>query len=165
MGTRPIWLGLETMSAYRSVPPWDIIDSQILAFRGEIAAVGAGLVGAAGDDTLPFWAHCRGADVLLRGEAGTLVKFLGKVGDHRLSKGHRQAARLVREFLAGEALPPDAPEDWLEQCQAWQRRALDCKRGLREAAQVDLARRERTGKNRQHLELRVAVPEPEPAVA
>lgn len=166
-GRAALWIGrgLETMGAYRSVPPWEILDSQVVEFRAEIGAVGAGLVAAAGDDTMPFWDHCRGADALLRARAEAVVEFLGKVGDHRLGRGHREAARLMRDWLAGEKVLADAPEDWVERCQAWQQRTLDLKKGLRVAAQGDAERRERKGKNRTQLQMRVPVAMPGEAVA
>lgn len=151
--------------AYRSVPPWELTDSQVVAFRGELGACAAGLVAAAEDDTLPFWDHCRGADALLRARAGALVEYMGKVGDHRLGRGHREAARLLRAWLAGAAVVGEVPDDWFEACQAWQHRTLELKKGLRAAATGDIERRERKGKNRSQLELRVPILVPGEAVA
>jgi hypothetical protein len=145
------------MEQYKSVPPWGVTDSQVVAFRRELGAVVAGLAAAAKDDTMPFWGHCRGADVWLRVTGGRLAEYLGKVGEHRLSRGHREAFDAVRQFLKAEPLATDAPEQWVEACQDWQRRVLACKRGLAAAAQGELARRRRKGKDREHLQLVVPV--------
>ena len=148
------------METFRSVPPYEIIENQIYGFRQDLGLWFQGIFQAAEDPTLPFGDHCYGCDVKVREAAEKLHAFLGRCGNHRLSREHRNSAQLVREYLQTPPLPhdvgvptdPPLPPLTLH---AWQREMVRLKRGLREVAAEGMKRRAKKGKNRSQLQITV----------
>lgn len=154
------------MDAFKSVPPWEIVDNQIFGFRSDLGLWFKGLLDASTDDTLPFAQHCLGMDADVRSKVGPLVEFLGRVGDHRLAREHRRSAELLREFLASPPLPAEVAEEVVPlvppvTLHNWQRALVRLKKGLREAAAQGMERRARKHKNRSQLQITVPKSEPE----
>lgn len=142
------------MQPYLSVPHRDLTDNQLLAFRADLANWFAGLTAAAGDDTLSFSDHLCGAEAAIRAAASPLLAYLGRIGDHRLSRGHRHQAAAIRDWLARPI--PEPPLD-LAAMHQWQRDFLALRAALRDGAALELAA-SRKKKRRDHLEIRVPAP-------
>ena len=131
------------MKPYKSVPPRPVTDNQLLQFRADLAHWMAGITAAATDEAplegVTFKMQCAGCSADLRAKAAKLVEYLGRIGDHRLSRGHRQSAAALRAFLAMQPFDnPDAPDN---DVLAWQADVLALVRALRAAGEAERASR------------------------